>query len=299
MRDWQMTEKQQNIYNNLWEQVERAFDFRSPQQAYRGVARYRSGLSSFCKHLAIHYRSSNFRNIRDKHLESFIEESQKAGVSVSTLKADLSAIRKLHDRTDRTRYRLSDNQRLGFTEKRRTRGNNRAWTDNEVQRARDLAIEMGRHDVRYAIDVGRSLGLRIEEVTALRRSQVKEALEQGYVSLTQTKGGIARDVPLTDRANEVFRDMLSHHIRDYDTLFVHHGRTHAQAQKSIQNWLIRHRDKFSSGDEALTFHGLRYAYAREQYEKFCDSGLDEKQARQETAKLLGHGRDEVTQVYLV
>jgi integrase/recombinase XerD len=47
-----------------------------------------------------------------------------------------------------------------------------------------------------------------------------------------------------------------------------------------------------------TFHGLRHAYAREQYHERIDKGMSAREARQEVAELLGHGRDDVTRVYL-
>src|SRR5690625_7731840 len=102
-----MDNKQQNIYQNLWNQVHRIFDWRTHHQGKRGNERYRDGLNAFCKHLAIHYRSKNFRNISDKHLASFVEASQKAGISSSTMKTDLSAIRKLHSMVPKTRYNLT------------------------------------------------------------------------------------------------------------------------------------------------------------------------------------------------
>lgn len=45
-------------------------------------------------------------------------------------------------------------------------------------------------------------------------------------------------------------------------------------------------------------HGLRHAYARERYKERVYAGLGEKQALTEVAELLGHGRDDVTRVYL-
>ncbi|WP_062354425.1 site-specific integrase [Bacillus kwashiorkori] len=94
-RDWEMNQRQRNIYNNLWQQVHRTFDWRTHHQGKRGTERYRNGVNAFCKHLAIKYGSKNFKNINDKHLESFIKVSQEAGISASTIKTDLSAIRKL------------------------------------------------------------------------------------------------------------------------------------------------------------------------------------------------------------
>lgn len=315
-RDWKMTEKQQNIYENLWKQAHKIFDWRTHHQGKRGTERYREGVRAFCKHLAIKYCSKNFKNISDKHLISFVQASKETGISSSTLKTDLSGIRKLHSMLPKTRYKLTtDNKELGV-EKRQTVGIDRAWRDNEVSKAIEHAKVTGRQDVAWAIQCARSLGLRIEETTALTKTQIREAVTNGYIHLTKTKGGILRDVPLNERAEQVMREML---VNGKDEkIFIGHGRTHKQAIKSIQNWIYNHRDIFTEKqtlvtekDEQyqkqlkidyerpnLTMHGLRHAFTREQYENTLKSGKSPKEARKHVSELLGHGRDDVTRIYL-
>lgn len=315
-RDWPMTKKQQNIYQNLWNQVHSIFDWRTHHQGKRGNERYRDGLSAFCKHLAIHYRSKNFRNISNKHLASFVEASKKAGVSASTIKTDLAAIRKLHSLVPKTRYKLSSDNKDFQIEKRKNVGVDRAWRDSEVKKAIEHAKVMGRKDVEWAIGCARTLGLRIEEVTALTKTQIREALMNGYIHLTKTKGGIKRDVPLNEQAEKVLRDMLA--MGKNEKIFIEHGRTHKQAMKSIQNWIYNHRHIFTEKQTSmiesnnnyqkelkidyerpnLTFHGLRHAFAREQYHTLRNAGKSPKIARKEVSRLLGHGRDDVTRIYL-
>jgi len=315
-RDWKMNEKQQNIYKNLWDQVHKIFDWRTHHQGKRGTARYRDGVNAFCKHLAIHYRSKNFRNISDKHLASFVEASQKAGISSSTMKTDLSAIRKLHSMVPKTRYNLTSKNKDFQIEQRKNVGIDRAWKNSEVSKAINQAKVMGRKDVEWAIGCARTLGLRIEETTALTKTQIREALTNGYIHLTKTKGGIKRDVPLNDRAERVLREMLAE--GKSERIFISHGRTHTQAIKSIQNWVYNHRDIFTEKQQSvtesdknyqkqlkidyerpnLTFHGLRHAFAREEYNNIRKDGKSPQTARKQVSKMLGHGRDDVTRIYL-
>lgn len=313
-RDWPMTEKQERVFENLWVQVQKVFDFRKPgDQGYRGKDRYREGLRAFCKHLAIHYNSQNFRNVSDKHLLSFIEASREADVNPKTLKTDLSAIRKLHDKTEGTRSKLSDNTTLGYTDKRTTRGVDRAWSDEEVKQAIALTHNMGRADVRWAITMAREFGLRLEETTALTKTQLRGALSKRHLSLRITKGGIPRDVPVTPSGRPVVEQILAEAPKDKEALFLGHGKAHHEVMRSIQNWLYNYRDQFRveepvEADERaldgaevrpkLTMHGLRHAYARDRYQERVSVGMGEKQARLEVATLLGHGRDDVTRVYL-
>lgn len=315
-RDWIMTEKQQNIYKNLWEQAHKIFDWRTHHQARRGNERYRNGVSAFCKHLAIHYGSKNFKNINDKHLKSFVKASNESNISSRALKTDLAAIRKLHLMLPKKRFKQleTDNSKLGV-EKRQNIGVDRAWRNSEVGKAIEHTKVTGRHDVRWAIQCARSLGLRIEETTALTKSQLKEALMNNFIHLINTKGGIKRDVPLNPSSERTFRDMIAN--TPNEKIFVGHGKTHKQVMKSIQNWIYNHRDIFTEvqtllqpneqyQDELnidferinLTFHGLRHAYARNQYEIARKHTPNKREARMQVSTLLGHGRDDVTKIYL-
>lgn len=311
-----MTKTQHNIYNNLWKQAHKFFDWRTHHQGKRGTARYRDGVRAFCKHLAIQYRSKNFRNISDKHLASFVEASQKAGISASTMKTDLSAIRKLHSMVPKTRYYLTSENKDFEIEQRENIGVDRAWRDSEVSEAINHAKIMNRQDVVWAIQCARSLGLRIEETTALTKAQIRESLVNGHIHLTITKGRIKRDVPLNDWADRALRDMVANGKNE--KIFIRHGRTHTQAIKSIQNWVYNHRNIFMERQNLvmeedkiyqkqleidyerpnLTFHGLRHAFARSQYNNIKRRGKSPKTARKQVSKLLGHGRDDVTRIYL-
>lgn len=316
-RDWIMTDKQQNIYENLWQQAHKIFDWRTHHQGHRGNERYRDGVRSFCKHLAVEYGSKNFKNISDKHLISFVEASNKSNISSSSaLKTDLAAIRKLHSMLPKKRYKTleSNNKKLGV-EQRKNIGIDRAWKNNEVSKALDHAMVMNRKDVQWSIQCARSLGLRIEEVTALTKSDLRNALTNGYVHLTKTKGGIKRDIPLNPGAERTFRDVVAN--AQQEKIFIEHGRTHKQAMKSIQNWIHNHREVFTEDGisnnkdqqykkdlnidyerKNLTFHGLRHAYVRGQYENALKYTSNLQEARQQVSTLLGHGRDDVTRIYL-
>src|SRR5699024_5200015 len=307
-RDWTMTEKQHNIYKNLWEQAHKIFDWRYHHQANRGNERYRNGVRAFCKHLAIHYQSKNFKNINDKHLKSFVEESNKSNISSRALKTDLAAIRKLHSMLPKKRFKQleTDNKKLGVGN-RKNIGIDRAWKNSEVAKAIEHAKITNRNDVKWAIQCARSLGLRIEETTALTKSQLREALTNNYIHLINTKGGLKRDVPLNGEAERTIRDMIAN--APNEKIFIEHGKTHKQVMKSIQNWIYNHRDVFTEEQtslqteeqyqnelnidyqrENLTFHGLRHAYARGQYEIVIEYTSNKKEARKHVAKLLGHGR---------
>lgn len=312
-RKWDMTPKEKGIFDNLWNQAIKLLDYRNHQQGYRGIERYRYGVKGFCKHLAIKYRCRNFRNLQDKHLISFIEESVNAGIDVTTLKTDLSSIRKIHDLTPRTRYKLSDDNDLIGVERRAKKEVDRAWTNNEWNEAVKLAEFMGRNDVVWALLLARTCGVRLEEGTALTKTQLREALGQSFLSLKNTKNNILRDITLNSQAKQVISRILKE--ASSERIFIYHGRNHQQAKKSIQNWITNNRLKFADPVHPeqyhmdyknndfiirtnLTYHGLRHLFARDKYKELINKGFSSQSSRKLVAELLGHGRDYVTLIYL-
>jgi len=172
---------------------------------------------------------------------------------------------------------------------------------------------MNRQDVVWAILLARRCGVRLEEGTALTKTQIKEALAQGFLSLTNTKNSILRDITLDSEAKKVIAKILKESASE--RVFVFHGRNHQQAKKSIQNWITNNRSKFADHSSPkldqfdcnnnsfvvrtnLTYHGLRHSFAREKYREFISKGFSRQTSRKLVAEQLGHGRDYVTLIYL-
>jgi integrase/recombinase XerD len=251
--------------------------------------------------------------LQDKHLLSFINESIGADIDVRTLKTDLAAIRKLHKLTKKTRYNLTvNNDQLGV-EKRVKKKADRAWTDGEYNNAINLALSMNRNDVVWSLKLAMNCGVRLEECTALTKSQLKGTLDKGFLSLRNTKNGILRDIPLDKDAKIDILCILKEIPSERERIFVYHGRNHQQAKKSIQNWIMNNRAKFKDPlhlqshitdnekyevKAELTFHGLRHSFARRKYKEFLAMGFKQQKARKCVAEILGHGRDDVTLIYL-
>ena len=67
---------------------------------------------------------------------------------------------------------------------------------------------------------------------------------------------------------------------------------------AFQSFLREHRPDQGTNPRPLTHHGMRHSYAVRQYQAAVDSGASEYRAKLEVSKLLGHGRADVTDVYL-
>src|SRR5699024_8000637 len=261
----------------------------------------------FAKHLARHYNSQNFKNIRAKHIISYVQESIAYGIERKTIVTNLSGVRKLHSLLPKAKYELPLNQELNLPPAvKKEEIVDRAWTIEEYERALHLAYSMGREDVARSLQLTRNFGVRINEATALHTNQLKNALKSNYLALTNTKNGVPRDIPVENLSQ---RDTLQRILASSETgrIFIEHNRSHKQAKTRISSWIRNHRETFqqvflSDEDDRekvdCTFHGLRHTYAREHYHKNISEGMNEKQARKDVAERLGHGRDAVTNKYL-
>lgn len=276
-------------------------------------------MSTFVSYVGLTYGLQNLKNLSDKHLVGYTAWAKTEGYSASTIKNTLSAVRFIHQQIPRTRYQLSENKILneqlqqyaldkGLVPQKHElpkrhylhTGKNIGWTDKEYSAALNLAGQMKRQDVALALRLARNLGLRIHEITKTERLQLIHALDKGHISV-KGKGGLIRDIKVNSKeAHNALQDALKHTALDKQKVFVERlGNTHAVI-RSIENWVYRHRSEFTeSPDRQLTMHGLRHAYAQEQYKlnlRIADG--NEKAARALTAALLGHGRDWVTKIYL-
>lgn len=306
-----MNKRQQNLFNNLVSQIERVKK-ENVRQGSSGKDRYETSQRNFAKHLATKYGSQSFKNIRDQHIESFLKERiERDDVTLTTLKNDLSAIRKLHVNVN-AKNEISENKVFeDILSSARVGASNdeidRAWTEDEYNDALSVAENMpdDRSDVINALKMARHFGTRVEEVVRLNKQQLREALNKGYLHLKITKNNIPRDIPVeNEQQREALQEVLNN--AKNERIFVTHNRTYTQAMQRIQDWVYNHRDKFQDKATQVghreksdcTFHGLRHKYAREQYNKNVRDGLTERQARIQVSHKLGHGRDEVTKIYL-
>jgi integrase/recombinase XerD len=275
-------------------------------------------MSTFVSYVGDTYRLQNLKNLSDKHLVGYAEWA-KTRYDASTIKNTISAVRFIHKQIPQTRYQLSDNKIINEKLQVSARekglvpqkyelpqrhylhtGKNMSWTDAEYLGGIALAEQMKRLDVALALRFARYLGFRIHEITKTERVQLIRALEDGYITV-KGKGGLVRDVKIDSKAaHDALQDALKETRLDKQKVFVERlGNTHAVI-RSIENWVYRHRTQFAeSPDRQLTMHGLRHAYAQEQYrQNLRITDGDEKAARILTAASLGHGRDWVTKIYL-
>lgn len=122
-------------------------------------------------------------------------------------------------------------------------------------------------------------GMRAGEIRSLRRSQVN--LEKRVVTLTETKNGSTRTVPLSNAAVAVLRTALGNPVRPIDTDFVFFGEPGRDKVRRPYEFRPQwHRTLAALGIHGLRFHDLRH----EAVSRLVEAGLGD----QEVAAISGH-----------
>ena len=122
-------------------------------------------------------------------------------------------------------------------------------------------------------------GMRSGEISSLRRNQID--LVKRTVTLTETKNGSIRTVPLSHSAAVVLRAALSNPVRPFNTDLVFFGEPGRDGKRRPYDFKLEwHRKLQSAGIKGLRFHDLRH----EAVSRLVEAGLSD----QEVAAISGH-----------
>lgn len=284
------------------------------QKANRGSIktryRYAETGQRFVKWVQPQFKMQKLANLSDKHLVAYAKHLRTQGCTDKYIKNELSGLRYIHSITPHTRHELGYSAKINkeagleSTPNYRASQKNQAWTREEVDKFAAEAQANGRPKLAKMIKITHETGTRLEEVTTLRRGQVEDALRTGKLHLVNTKGGRPRDVPLSSEARRLLADSIQSVPRGA-YVFVPPDIPIHKFKSQCQDYIHRYRDKIQdparSKDPSrseLHFHGIRHAYAQEKYRSLREQGLDDHEAREKLAEMLGHGREEITYVYV-
>ena len=285
-----------NHYLNLMFQVDKLHRH-NRQGSYKTRARYYEAMQRFCRFLAEAYRLERLANIAPKHIYAYVSCLQEQEKSASTIKTDLSAIRFFHDLIQQPRYELPGNGDL-LLQRRTFGGVDRNWSADEFERMLDTALAVGHNDYVSIFYLGRFAGLRIHECFRIDTATASKAVKEKAITI-KGKGGLVRTVPLNDILIQRLQHDLKRTPRGHKLYVPDNQETH-EAIKALQAfiWLYRPSVQDKDSTRPMTFHGLRHTYAAEKYQGFIDAGVTPFGARKAVSRLLGHGRDDVTNIYL-
>lgn len=270
------------------------------QESYKTRQRYYEAMQRFCRYLAEEYRLQKLANISGKHLVAYVRHLQENGKAASTIKTELAAIRFWHDQISNTKHKLPSNGDLSDQaplERRKLQGTDRHWTPEQFTAFVAVCREAGRTDYADIATLTFYVGLRIHEVCRLDTAAV-EAWERTGLLTVKGKGGRVRSVPVeAGAAKQALRDRRAAVQRGHK-LFVPDDTATDAYIYAFQSFLREHRPDQGTNPRPLTHHGLRHSYAIRQYQTAVDGGASEHRAKLDVSHLLGHGRADVTKIYL-
>lgn len=283
-------------YENLMTQVERLYRH-NRQGSFRTRRRYFEAMQRLCRFLAEEYRLERLANLAPKHIFAYVDRLQADAKSSSTIKTDMAGIRFFHDLIPEPRYTLPTNGLLDLA-RRSFGGVDRTWSGPEFNRMLAWALEAGREDYITILYLGRYAALRIHECFRLDTATAAQAVRE-HVLTVKGKGGLVRRVPLTDLLVQRLRLHLAQTPRGQKLFVPPDVQTHS-AIHLLQAFLYLSRGQVqdAGSERPMTFHGLRHTRAAEWYRQALAAGKRPYEARKEVSRLLGHGRDEVTRIYL-
>lgn len=269
------------------------------QGSFQTKTRYYEACKRFCAFLADEFHLQKLTNISGKHLVSYVLYLQDNGLTASTIKTDLAAIRFFHDKMSDPKYELSTNDELGVELERRRFGSvDRTWSNVEFNKMLGRALGDDRWDYILALYLGRFAGLRIHECFRIDTATAEQALRENAITI-KGKGGKVRTIPIEDeRITTHLKKQLERTERG-QKLLVPDGMPTDRAIHQLQLFIYSNRGDFQEdANRPLTFHGLRHTYAAEKYRKLIDGGMGSLDAHFAVSRLLGHERADVTDIYL-
>ena len=296
-------------YQNLVAQIDSILAH-SNERSLKSRDRYYEATKRFCRFLADNYRLQKFKNVEERHFRAYVEYL-KENRAAATTQTDLSGIRYFHEKSG-SKNNISLNKRLAL-HKRSPGKENRAWTPEEIEKARVVARQMGRVDVQIAIDLVSEFGLRIEELCRLKVEHLMHADKYDQL-IVQGKGKKVRPIPVNAQQKEVIKRYLDYakvagrYPGDY---LLSSSEKHGVKNqiKSLQNWMSYNRVKFTDEDrgtkkeegqkdrhETISWHGLRHSYAQRRFAEV--SQVAPEKAKKVVSHDLGHNRGEATDIYL-
>lgn len=300
----------EGVYKNLDVQFEKIFrlavESSDGKVSIKTHHRYRESMKEIMRFCAKEFRLQKLSKIADKHVIAYVNHRRGQGTVEKTIKNDIAALRFYLRHMEDRRGQLIDNRGIGLKSTPDGR-KDRAWREEEYEKMIRLTRDLNRKDVELALRLARHAGLRVHEITRLDEIKAEQAIEIGWLQV-KGKGGKERQVPLSQEAKDALIEARSLLDDEKLKLLVPEGEKTHLVIKRIQGFIRRHREKVFQKDNRtvnITIHGLRHLYARGEYYRREKVKAYEgkrykfdRKALKEVSVLLGHGRKEVTRIYL-
>lgn len=150
------------------------------------------------------------------------------------------------------------------------------------------AEQDGRNDYVAILHLARYAGLRIHECFRIDTGTAADAVRKQAITI-KGKGGLIRTVPLSKdlcARLDAARTSVPHGRK----LFVPKAQQTHEAIQALQEYIRQNQELVQDvgSDHPMTFHGLRHAYASQQYRAMVEHGITPEAAETAVFDLLGH-----------
>ncbi len=246
---------------------------------------------------------TDIKNIKTKHIDSLVNGWLSENLSTGTIKNRVADLRWLANKINKNNIVKRTNSEYGIK--------NRQYVKTHINKAKQLTAT----DLKTITDPYTQLSLRLQQAFGLRREEsmkfrVEIADQENHIVLEPSwcKGGRTRNIPIiTTEQRELLNEIK---------LFCHEKETPSLIPKGHSYYQQKNTYEYQTYRYGVTKnHGLRHAYAQNRYatltgrlspkqggKRSHELSLLEKRidykARMKISEELGHGREEITAVYL-
>jgi site-specific recombinase XerD len=142
----------------------------------------------------------------------------------------------------------------------------------------------------HSVGLERVFGLRLEESIGIKKYTIEKALETGVLHLTRqdcTKNAREREIEIRNEAQREALEKALGFMKE-NNLFSLCPTEHLREQYNFAQNIAKEFERETG--ERYSFHGERHAFAQ----ACIEEGID----RKTVSNWLGHGREEITKVYV-
>lgn len=237
--------------------------------------------------------------LKEKHIQVVLDRWKAEGLSTGTIKNRMANLRWLAEKAGNPQIIPAKNENLDIAYRR--------YTDNSINRAEKLTEEktdlIKDSRLKISLQLQEAFGLRKEEALKIKPEQA-DGGEKITLQASWTKGGREREIPIRTQEQ---RDLLE------KAKLIAGKNSMIPADKSYKEWAKKYDNV--TAKHKIDGHGLRHDYAQERYREL--TGMEppktggpgwrdltdeqrnlDHEARMTVSNELGHGRMEVTNVYL-
>jgi site-specific recombinase XerD len=257
-------------------------------------------LNSFANRMAeMGLTKLTLRGIKPKHIEAFVQHIQEKGLTTGTIKKQMGHLRWMTDKIGKKNIMAPTNDVYGIAQ--------RTYVTNE-SKARELtARELSKVTDKYSalsLQLQAAFGLRREESLKIRPEKADRG-DRLVLDASWCKGGRERAIPIRNGEQRTLLNAAKEFAK---------GGSLIPADKSYKEHLRQFRTQCDRAGISKV-HGHRHQYAQQRYRELtgracpacggltskqltAEQKLIDRQARLIISTELGHGREQITAVYL-